>query len=141
MDKSRLTGPRASTASGFPESDVPVPGMGTVRVRALSRTEVLVVRKATDDEHMDGPRALTLERKMLSSAMVHPEMSESDIGDWQKHGLAGELQPVVMMVQQLSGMLEDSPKSDVPSDGSGLEPGIRALPSTEANDDGSPPQG
>lgn len=104
MDKELLFKPR------LPEADVEIPGVGTVRVRGLTRDEVMVVRKSTDMEHVDGPRALTLERKMLAAAMVEPALTESEVGRWQKAAPAGELEPVVRMVQELSGMLDDAPK-------------------------------
>lgn len=108
MDKELLFKPR------LPEADVDIPGVGTVRVRGLSRVEVLAVRKATDNaESMDGPRVLVLERKMLAAAMVDPELTESEVGQWQKAAAAGELEPIVTAVQELSGMLDGSAKAAV----------------------------
>ena len=110
MDKELLFKPR------LPEADVEIAGVGTVRVRGLTRDEVMVVRKATDTaENMDGPRALVLERKMLAAAMVEPTLSEAEVGRWQKAAPAGELEPVVLKVQELSGMLDDAPKEAVKS--------------------------
>lgn len=97
----------------LPEEDVSIPGVGTVRVRALSRAEVLLVRKSTDDEHMDGPRALVLERKLLAKALVDPALSEAEVGHWQDAATPGEIEPVVTVVQRLSGLLQESPKSGV----------------------------
>jgi hypothetical protein len=136
VDLEKLLAPRADTASGMPEDDVPVPGIGTVRVRGLSRVEVMVQRKATDAEALDGPRALVIERKMLALGMVDPPMTEAQVGAWQKVGGAGEIEPVLARVQELSGMGDDAPKSGVP--GAGGEPGagVRALPSGEAGPDG-----
>ncbi|HEX6969408.1 MAG TPA: hypothetical protein VF174_11455 [Micromonosporaceae bacterium] len=111
VDKDMLLKPR------LPEADVDIPGVGTVRVRGLSRDEVLVVRKATDAEHVDGPRALTLERKLLAAAMVDPQLSEAEVGRWQQSAPAGELQPVVEKVQELSGLDEGAAKSGVPGAG------------------------
>lgn len=95
------------------EQDVDVPGVGTVRVRALSRTEVIMVRKATDTEHVDGPRVLVIERKMLAAALVDPVLTEAEVGRWQAASAAGEIEPVVAAVQRLSGMDEGADKSDV----------------------------
>jgi hypothetical protein len=108
MDKDQLLKPR------LPEADVEIPGVGTVRVRGLSRDEVLVVRKATDDAYLDGPRALTLERKLLAAAMLDPQLTEAEVGQWQKSAPAGELRPVVEKIQELSGMGEEAPKSGLP---------------------------
>ncbi len=104
MDKELLFKPRLN------EADVEIPDVGTVRVRGLSRAEVLLVRKATDNEHVDGPRALVLERKMLAAAMVDPPLTEAEVGRWQEASAAGELGPVVQKVQELSGMADDAPK-------------------------------
>ncbi len=96
------------------EADVEIPDVGTVRVRALTRAEVMSVRKATDREDtIDGVRALILERKMLAAAMVDPPMTEDEIRGWQQAAPAGEIQPVVEKVQTLSKMLEGAPKSGV----------------------------
>lgn len=99
--------------SRIPEADVEIPGVGTVRVRGLSRVEVIVMRKATDTEHLDGPRALVIERKMLAAAMVDPELTEAEVGQWQKASAAGELGPVTQKIQELSGMLDGSAKEAV----------------------------
>lgn len=107
MDKSALFKDR------LPEAEVEIPGLGSVRVRGLTRAEVLNVRKATDDEHMDGPRALTLERKLLAKAMVDPALTEAEVGKWQEMGTPGELEPVIEKVQELSGLLPGNSKSSL----------------------------
>ncbi len=121
------------------EDDVEIPGVGTVRVRALNRAEVLGVRKATDTEQLDGPRILVLERKMVAAGLVKPKLTEAQVGQWQKAGAAGELEPVARKIQELSGMLEDSAKAAYKSVRGGSGDGVRALPSAEAGDDGGPP--
>jgi hypothetical protein len=117
MDKEALFRPR------LPEDDVQVPGVGTVRVRGLSRVEVLQARKATDEATMDGPRMLTLERKMLAAALVDPALSEAEVGKWQAVAPAGELVPLIQAIERLSGLSDDAPKSGVAGDGG--EPGPR----------------
>jgi hypothetical protein len=117
--KARLLKPR------LPEADYEIPGSGTVRVRGLSRVEVLVQRKATDSEaNLDGPRALVLERKMLALAMVDPQLTEAEVGQWQAAAGAGELQPLVELIQELSGLAEGAPKSGVAGDGDGAGDGV-----------------
>lgn len=87
------------------EADVEVPGLGvTVRVRGVSRAEVVAVRKATDDEEIDGPRALVIERKMIAMAMVDPVMTEDEVAQWQQAAGVDELQPIVDKIQELSGL-------------------------------------
>lgn len=123
-------------AARLPQDTIDVPGLGTVTVRGLSRAEVLILRKATDDEGVDGPRALTLERKMLATALVDPQLTEAEVGRWQAAAPAGELEPVTRLVQQLSGMLEDAPKSGVPEATREPGAGVRVLPGGGAVDDG-----
>lgn len=103
--------------SRLPEDEVDVPGVGKVRVRGLTRAEVLMVRKATDDEHMDGPRALVLERKLLAKAMLDPVLTEAEVGAWQDCAAAGEMEPVINRVQELSALVKGASKSGVPGDG------------------------
>lgn len=135
MDKELLFKPR------LPEADVDIPGVGTVRVRGLTRGEVLMIRKATDTENIDGPRALVLERKMLAMAMVDPPMTEAEVGRWQDASVVNELSPVSYKVQELSGMLEDAGKAAYksvrgePGDGAGV------LPGPGASDDRGPASG
>jgi hypothetical protein len=103
VDKDLLLKPRLA------EADVEIPDVGTVRVRALSRAEVLLVRKATDNaDSIDGPRALVLERKMLATALLDPVLSESEVGEWQKVSAAGELEVVVWRIYyELKAQLEE----------------------------------
>ena len=131
MDKDLLLKPRLA------EDDVEIPGVGTVRVRALSRAEVLMVRKATDNaDSVDGPRVLVLERKMLAAAMVDPVLSEAEVGAWQQVSAAGELDTVMTVIQRLSGMLDDSAKEAVKEFEAAPDAEFRALPGGEAGPDG-----
>lgn len=104
MDKDLLLKPRIA------EEDVEIPGVGAVRVRALTRAEVMSMRKSVADEDPDGPRALAIERKMLAQAMVDPAMSEDDVAAWQSASPAGELDRVVAAVQRMSGMDDGAAK-------------------------------
>lgn len=111
MDKEALFALRADTASGQPEDDVEVPGVGTVRVRALSRAEGMLVQQANGTD--------VTERKILAMGMVNPKLSEVDAGRWQKAATAGEMEPVTQRITELSGLGEGAPKSDVPADADG----------------------
>lgn len=126
MDKELLFKPR------LPEDDVPLPGVGTVRVRGLSRAEVLTAR----EESTSG-----FEVRMLALGMVDPQLTEAEAARWQKAAPAGELKPVTEAILALSGMGQGADKSGLPGDGD--EPGDRvgALPGGEAGDDGRPPAG
>lgn len=88
------------------EEDIELPGVGTIRVRALSRAEALQVT----DKKM--PVEL-MEQKLLSMAMVDPVMSEQDVRAWQEAAGAGELEPVTEVIQRLSGLRKEAAKSGV----------------------------
>src|SRR5690242_13803211 len=106
MDKSALFKAR------FPEADVEI-GIGKVRVRGLSRAEVMKIAKAADAKGVDGDRGLALEQKMLFMAMVEPELTEAEVAEWYEMATVGELEPVIEKVQELSGMLQGQSKSDL----------------------------
>lgn len=124
MDKEALFRPR------LPEDDVEVPGVGTVRVRALSRIEAMHVQAA------NGPEAT--ERRILAAGLVDPTLTEAEAGKWQKAAPAGELEPVTTRIAELSGMAPDSDKETYKSFRDEPDAGVRALPGAEAVDDGGP---
>lgn len=93
MDKELLLKPR------LPEEDVELPGLGAVRVRGLSRGEVMVGQK----RNLGG---VELERYVISIGLVEPALSEAEVGQWQDGSPAGELEPVTRAIQRLSGMEE-----------------------------------
>ena len=82
------------------EADVPVRG-GRVRVRALTRGEVMRVRSQVKSIEDAIKRTAELERKMLAKAMVNPQMTLPDVQRWQENSPAGEIEPVVQKVQEL----------------------------------------
>lgn len=93
----------------LPEDDVTIDGVGTVRVRALNRGEVLLV------QNLDS-RAKA-EQKMLAFGMVNPELTEADVVQWQQASPAGEIEPVSNKIAELSGILPGSVKEQYKSDG------------------------
>lgn len=109
--KASLLSPRAETPSGLPEAAVVVVGVGSVRVRGLTRGEVYMMRKAKADGGIKTEDAW--ERRMLSLALVEPEMTEEEVGAWQRVSPAGELEDVSQKVQELSGLSEGADKSGV----------------------------
>jgi hypothetical protein len=97
---------------GPPEEDVEIPGVGTIRVRGLTRIEVLSVRKAADNaDSVDGPRMLVLERKLLAAGLVEPTLTEDEVRTWQDHSPAGQIDRVAEKIQELSGLSEGSDKA------------------------------
>lgn len=91
MDKANLFKPRTT------EREVDLPGVGTVRVRALTRAEVtpIVGVEMPLDE---------LERRLLVLAMVDPALSDAEVAQWYEAAPAGELNPVLDAIRDLSGV-------------------------------------
>lgn len=121
MDKALLFKPR------LPEEDVEIEGVGTVRVRGLSRIEAIHVQAAKGAEQ---------ERRILALGMVDPAITEDEAREWQKASAAGEIERVAGRITVLSGLAEDSAKSAYKSDGPESGPGVRDVPGAEAGDDG-----
>lgn len=90
---------------GLPEADVELDGVGTVRVRALSRYEILLAGKGADENDV-----LAIEQAMLSMAMISPRMSKTDVEKWQKASPIGQIQRVTTKVNELSGVGQNSGK-------------------------------
>lgn len=99
MDKAKLL-----NQGTLKEEDVEIPGVGTVRVRALSRYEIMLAGKTTGDD------AMAMEQAMLAMAMVDPKMTKAEIAQWQKASPIGQMQAVVYKVNELSGVNKDSQK-------------------------------
>jgi hypothetical protein len=102
MDKNKLIKDRISINT----AEVEIPGVGKVVVRGLSRYELLLSGKNTED-------VAVIERRTLATALVDPRMSEADVEQWQKNSPASEIGPVTKAIQTLSGLGEGAGKSDV----------------------------
>lgn len=131
--KEALLARRAQTESGFPEDDVEIPGLGVVRVRGLSRLEVIYLQSAK------GPAAV--EQRTVALGLVDPAMTEDDVKQWQRVSAGGELNPVTERIGQLSGMMPGADKDAYKSVRDESDAGVRALPGAEAVDDGEPSPG
>lgn len=92
IDKSALFAPRLDT------QDVEVGALGTVKVRALSRAEVLSFRKRKVDDVAE------MERVLLAAGLVEPAITEDEARQWQEASAAGELEPVTRAINTLSGL-------------------------------------
>lgn len=101
----------ALTEVNLPGEDFEVEGVGTVRIRGLSRFEVLMAQKQKDGG------VLGMERVMLAAAMVEPRMTEAQVTAWQKAVPAGLLEPLTRRIQALSGIGEGAEKAAYKSDG------------------------
>src|SRR5688572_30491197 len=85
------------------EQEVDIPGVGTVRVRALSRAEALEVQGLGGD-------VAAIERKILALGMVDPPLTDAEVGEWYAAAPAGELEPVCQAIVAMSGLSEGAPK-------------------------------
>lgn len=86
--------------------EVELPGGGSVVVRGLTRKEALAMK--ADEADPAG-----VERKMIALALVEPALTEDEVGQWQEVAGAGDLEPVVDAILELSGMHPDAPKQAV----------------------------
>lgn len=116
----------------LPEAEVDVPGVGTVRVRGLSRVEVLAVYQS--DTSAPG----AFERMMLAAGLVDPELTEEEVGQWQANSPSDDVRPVVDKVAELSGLLQDSAKEAWKEMESDPDAEFRDVPGGAAGDDGGP---
>ncbi|MDG4762428.1 hypothetical protein [Micromonospora sp. WMMD710] len=91
VDKSALFRPRC------PEQDVELPGVGTVRVRGLTRAEVLEIGKGVND-------GKSMEPYSLSLAMVDPQLTEDEVRQWVRVATFGELEQLNHVINELSGI-------------------------------------
>lgn len=97
--------------NGAPDTeDVELPGGATVKVRGLTRYELLLNAKGDID-------ALTIERRNVSTCMVEPAMSEDQVAQWQRSSPPGVIGKITDVIRRLSGLAEGAAKSDVPGDG------------------------
>lgn len=98
MDKDLLLKAR------LPEGEHDIPGVGTVRFRALTRGEALeIVGKELPYGEM--------ERKLLAAALLDPKLTADEVKAWQDAAPAGELEPICSAIQKLSGLEEVAAKA------------------------------
>lgn len=84
---------------------VEVPGVGTVKVRGLSRGEVFDLRaKNLNVEE--------LEVQTIALCMVEPMLSTDDVRTWMYNAPTNEIDAVFGKIRELSGLSEGAQKSD-----------------------------
>lgn len=91
----------------LPEAEVDLPGKGTVRVRALTRGEVLHMRQSVKSVEDAIKRQGAFEARTLAKAMLDPEMSVAEVEMWQERSVAGEIDLVIATIEKISGLLDD----------------------------------
>jgi hypothetical protein len=119
---------RDGAESGFPEDDVEIPGVGTVRVRGLSRAEVLRFQAKTQNPAY-------AERMAIAAGMIDPVMTEDQVAKWQRVSVAGAIGLVSDRIAELSGMAGRPDKAAYKSDGGESDAGVRVLSGGEVEDD------
>lgn len=92
VDKAALLGGRA-----FGVTSVPIPGMGVIKIRPLSRAEAL-------EAYGKQMEAAQMEQVLLSKACVEPTFTQAEIAQWQASSAAGEMVIIVDAILELSGM-------------------------------------
>jgi hypothetical protein len=92
---SRLTAADLKAAREMVTEEVDVAGLGTILVRGLTRAEVLGGQQGRSG-------AAEIERYMLATGCVDPELTEADVAEIQAVSLAGELEAATRRIQELS---------------------------------------
>jgi hypothetical protein len=100
VDKNALLAPRLG------EGEHEVPGVGTVRLRGLSRAEVLEARTLADTAAAD--------RFMVSRALLDPKLTEAEVATWAANSGPKEIEDLTGAIVELSGMGTGAAKSGVP---------------------------
>ena len=101
MDKAKLL---AKRELGYRDVEVDV---GTVRVRALTRTEVVQCRDKTGK---------TIDVELIALGMTDPELTKDEAGEWLSTAPAGDYVKVLQAISELSGLSEGADKSRLPGD-------------------------
>ena len=86
--------------------DVTLPNGKVVKVRGLSRFELLLNGKNTEDSAL-------IERRNVACCMVEPKMTEKQVEAWQKASGPKVLALVTAKIRDLSGLGEGAANSDV----------------------------
>ncbi|HEY5880110.1 MAG TPA: hypothetical protein VIU11_14465 [Nakamurella sp.] len=92
VDKAALLAGKA-----FELTAVPIPGLGVIMIRPLSRAEALAVYQK------DMPAA-KMEQVLISKACVNPTFTPAEVGQWQASSAAGEMLILVNAILEVSGM-------------------------------------
>lgn len=87
------------------EAEVEIPGLGSVRVRGMSRYEFMVVQRIMETKGYP-----VGERYMLHLCLVEPALTEDEAALLVKGSPAGELAPVTEKIRELSGIQDTSAK-------------------------------
>lgn len=101
IDKELLLKPRLA------EEDYDIPGVGTVRVRALSWEECSEFQRWTQD----GKPTREVYARVLHRSLVDPAISEEEAGTLLGSANGGEIEALVAHIVKASGLVEGAQKS------------------------------
>jgi hypothetical protein len=91
--------------------DVTLPSGKIVRVRGLSRYELMFNGKGTEDNAL-------IERRNVVSCLVQPKLTITQVEAWQRNSCAGgDFKVLSEAIRDLSGLKQGADKSDLRADG------------------------
>lgn len=93
-------------ARRVPEGEHEIAGVGTVKIRGLSRAEALELRKIDD--------AAVADRRMVSLGLVEPKLTEDEVKVWQENSGIAEIEELTVAIGELSAQGRGAQKSGVP---------------------------
>lgn len=97
------------------EEDFTMPSGAVVRVRGLSRGEVYLMQKTKADGGIQDEAAW--ERRMVHLALLQPELTEEQVGEWQQGPAGGDLEELTDKIRELSKLGQGAEKSGVQGTG------------------------
>jgi hypothetical protein len=98
--------------------DLVLPSGKRVRLRGLSRHELMFAGKGTDDNAL-------IERRNVVACLVVPKMTMAQVEQWQRNSAAGgDFKALSEAIRDRSGIAAGADKSAVRGDGSGSESGV-----------------
>jgi hypothetical protein len=97
VDKELLFKPRLH------EEEVELPGVGVIRIRALTRDEVVGAREEHTDEDGQIDHA-AVDNAILARSLVDPELTEDEVARWAAAAPAGEVTLVTEAVKRVSAL-------------------------------------
>lgn len=90
---------------------VTLPSGKTVKIRGLSRHELIFSGKGTEDSAL-------IERRNVVACLIDPKLTIAQVEEWQRHSLAGgDFKVMSEKIRDLSGLGEGADKSDSGSTG------------------------
>lgn len=92
------------------ERTVELPDGSEVRIRALTRDEVLQADKMAEEDDHAGR-----DDYIIATALVEPALTIEDVKAWGATAPAGDLVTITEAIAEESGLKQGAPKSGVPA--------------------------